>query len=377
MVDEYHTGNSVPSSAMPDAWDNNATIDAFVNSQGLKVKTRTGIERDTMSGMQKKFDDQLTQQRVDFDVQHSSQSDTFNISQNEREETFSRQLSEQESIFESSQADKENRFASFLDSSGYVFLGEYQNGPFQFSARNQYIRYNNQYYRLNAATDVGFTTTGTDATSFANDVTHFVMMDGDTLRQNLGSGEEGMGGDLVTVKKGRAPEAAYIKRSVSDMLLDGEAGLRKCFGGVGDGDHDDTDAFNEWWECLMEIAYKRRAYEGDEAAIKFMLQKGPLLTIENGVFIYDGPGLNIGNSDVFVFNVKGESALSTKILLPNDGVYLFDFDNNPVHSRLSDMTIHGGLGAARYKSKARNASSTHDFERLRLSRYNECGISNN
>ncbi|MEG8000129.1 phage tail protein, partial [Klebsiella quasipneumoniae subsp. quasipneumoniae] len=65
----------------------------------------------------------------------------------------------------------------------------YQDGPFQFSARNQYIRYNNQYYRLNAATDVGFTTTGTDATSFANDVTHFVLMDGDTLRQNLGSGE--------------------------------------------------------------------------------------------------------------------------------------------------------------------------------------------
>ncbi|HHC4016469.1 TPA: hypothetical protein ACN735_002503 [Klebsiella pneumoniae] len=279
--------------------------------------------------------------------------------------------------FDAAQLDRANRFEQFLLSSGYVFLGDYEDGPFQFSARNQYIRYNNQYYRLNAATDVGFTTTGTDATSFANDVTHFVMMDGDTLRQNLGSGEEGMGGDLVTVKKGRAPEAAYIKRSVSDMLLDGEAGLRKCFGGVGDGDHDDTDAFNEWWECLMEIAYKRRAYEGDEAAIKFMLQKGPLLTIENGVFIYDGPGLNIGNSDVFVFNVKGESALSTKILLPNDGVYLFDFDNNPVHSRLSDMTIHGGLGAARYKSKARNASSTHDFERLRLSRYNECGISNN
>ncbi|MER4867041.1 hypothetical protein J9B31_28730, partial [Klebsiella pneumoniae] len=41
----------------------------------------------------------------------------------------------------------------------------------------------------NAATDVGFTTTGTDATSFVNDVTHFVLMDGDTLRQNLGSGE--------------------------------------------------------------------------------------------------------------------------------------------------------------------------------------------
>ncbi|WP_206519044.1 hypothetical protein [Raoultella ornithinolytica] len=99
--------------------------------------------------------------------------------------------------FDAAQLDRANRFEQFLLSSGYVFLGDYEDGPFQFSARNQYIRYNNQYYRLNAATDVGFTTTGTDATSFANDVTHFVLMDGDTLRQNLRSGDEGMGGDLV------------------------------------------------------------------------------------------------------------------------------------------------------------------------------------
>ncbi|HFT2748664.1 TPA: hypothetical protein ACHV8U_001600, partial [Klebsiella quasipneumoniae] len=91
--------------------------------------------------------------------------------------------------FEAAQLDRANRFEQFLLSSGYVFLGDYEDGPFQFSSRNQYIRYDNQYYRLNAATDVGFTTTGTDATSFANDVTHFVLMDGDTLRQNLGSGE--------------------------------------------------------------------------------------------------------------------------------------------------------------------------------------------
>ncbi|HFS0589412.1 TPA: phage tail fiber protein [Klebsiella pneumoniae] len=94
--------------------------------------------------------------------------------------------------FDAAQLDRANRFEQFLLSSGYVFLGDYENGPFQFSARNQYIRYDNQYYRLNAATDVGFTTTGTDATSFANDVTHFVLMDGDTLRQNLAS-SEGLG----------------------------------------------------------------------------------------------------------------------------------------------------------------------------------------
>ncbi|HGS7458229.1 TPA: hypothetical protein ACMEX2_004855, partial [Klebsiella pneumoniae] len=99
--------------------------------------------------------------------------------------------------FDAAQLDRANRFEQFLLSSGYVFLGDYEDGPFQFSARNQYIRYNNQYYRLNAATDVGFTTTGTDATSFVNDVTHFVLMDGDTLRQNLGSSEKGLGTYLI------------------------------------------------------------------------------------------------------------------------------------------------------------------------------------
>ncbi|MDP1097174.1 hypothetical protein Q6288_23930, partial [Klebsiella quasipneumoniae] len=65
MVDEYNTGNPVPSSAMPDAWDNNATIDKFVNSTEMIVVTRTGVERDTMAGMQKKADDQRDQMAAD------------------------------------------------------------------------------------------------------------------------------------------------------------------------------------------------------------------------------------------------------------------------------------------------------------------------
>ncbi|SSL16014.1 Uncharacterised protein [Klebsiella pneumoniae] len=155
---------------MPDVWDNNETIDSFVNSPEISVTTRTGIVRDTMFGMQKKADEQ----RIAASV------------------ALAEQMDSQESAFNAAQTDKEDRFQGFLNSSGYVFLGNYENGPFQFSARNQYIRYNNQYYRLNAATDVGFTTTGTDATSFANDIAHFVLMEGDTLRQNLGS-SEGLG----------------------------------------------------------------------------------------------------------------------------------------------------------------------------------------
>ncbi|HBR0754845.1 TPA: hypothetical protein L9H79_005193, partial [Klebsiella pneumoniae] len=118
--------------------------------------------------------------------------------------------------FDAAQLDRANRFEQFLLSSGYVFLGDYEDGPFQFSARNQYIRYNNQYYRLNAATDVGFTTTGTDATSFVNDVTHFVLMDGDTLRQNLGSGE----GTSLVAKLGNKPLVAisyYKNQGLSDQ----------------------------------------------------------------------------------------------------------------------------------------------------------------
>ncbi|WP_224225129.1 hypothetical protein [Raoultella planticola] len=278
--------------------------------------------------------------------------------------------------FNAAQQERADQFQQFLLSSGYVFLGNYEEGPFQFGARNQYIRYDNQYYRLNAATDVGFTTTGTTAASFANDVTHFVLMDGDTLRQNLASSEPGQGGDLSIVKEGRAPEAAVFVRTVSNQILDGVAGLRKNFGAVGDGYHDDTAAFNEWWECLMEMTYKRRGVESDETALPFMLQKGPTLNIENGTFIYNGPGLNITDADVFTFNASGESSLATKILLPDD-VYLFDFDKNPVHAHLANLTIHGGLGAVRYKSKQRSTNSIHLFENLRLSRYKECGISNN
>ena len=62
---QYNTGNPVPSSAIPDVWDNNATIDEFVNSPELTLTTRTGTERDTLAGIQKKSDDQRVQMAED------------------------------------------------------------------------------------------------------------------------------------------------------------------------------------------------------------------------------------------------------------------------------------------------------------------------
>lgn len=142
--------------------------------------------------------------------------------------------------FNAAQADKEARFQQFLLSSGYVFLGDYEDGPFQFSARNQYIRYDNQYYRLNAATDVGFTTTGTDATSFASDVTHFVLMDGDTLRQNLGSGEAGMGSALLMHHTGKSV-AEYLDLYLATVFFI----TPEQYGAKGDTVQDDSDALED------------------------------------------------------------------------------------------------------------------------------------
>lgn len=216
-MSEYDTGNPVPSASIPDAWDNMQSIDRFANSSDETITTRTGKQLDTLHGINVKSDNQLNEQQDTFELSQSERESYFEEKSNEFESRFSSQLSAQESTFSESQSDKENRFQQFLNTSGYVFLGDYQDGPFQFSARNQYIRYDNEYYRLNAATDVGFTTTGTDATSFANDVTHFVLMDGDTLRQDLGSGEGAM-----KVYRNASPLARIIRSSIFEYLTEAD-----------------------------------------------------------------------------------------------------------------------------------------------------------
>lgn len=147
--------------------------------------------------------------------------------------------------FDAAQLDRANRFEQFLLSSGYVFLGDYEDGPFQFSARNQYIRYDNQYYRLNAVTDVGYTTTGTDATSFANDVTHFVLMDGDTLRQNLGSNEL-PGTGIVSLK---------YSGTVADALVDIYVDALGDFKNMQDGCTEAILAAVAYWGGRTDSAY--------------------------------------------------------------------------------------------------------------------------
>ncbi|VGB21447.1 Uncharacterised protein [Klebsiella pneumoniae] len=195
--------------------------DAAVSSELARDEAK-----DIASGLSESINFELAEKEAEFESQMQGQRTAFEVSQQDKESDFLSSQSQREADFVESQTDRENRFQTFLDSSGYVFLGDYENGPFQFSARNQYIRYNNQYYRLNAATDVGFTTTGTDATSFANDVTHFVLMDGDTLRQELSS-SEGAGDIGINITNSYPPYT--VGRKLSLLLSPWD------FGAIADG----------------------------------------------------------------------------------------------------------------------------------------------
>lgn len=120
-----------------------------------------------------------------------------NLTLDGMEAQFQTTQDEREAEFVASQADKEARFQQFLLNSGYQFLGDYENGPYTITARNQIIRYQNEFWRLNAATNPSYTTTGINSTSWETDVTHLVSVGDATLRQNLSSSGEGLGSDLV------------------------------------------------------------------------------------------------------------------------------------------------------------------------------------
>ncbi|HGT3158725.1 TPA: hypothetical protein ACM2X9_000797 [Klebsiella pneumoniae] len=102
-----------------------------------------------------------------------------------RNNQFQDAQNQRDSDFVASQADKEARFQQFLLTSGYQFLGDYENGPYTITELNQVIRYQGELWRLNASTTPPYTTTGINSTSWAVDVTHLVSVGDANLRQEL------------------------------------------------------------------------------------------------------------------------------------------------------------------------------------------------
>lgn len=95
--------------------------------------------------------------------------------------------------FNVAQQERESRFDAFIQSSGYEVIGDYTAGPLTLTEYNQLIRYNNELYKLTAATDIPFTTAGnTDETWASSDAAHFVSVGDAALRQSLESGAVGV-----------------------------------------------------------------------------------------------------------------------------------------------------------------------------------------
>ncbi len=187
----FNTGNNVPSTDPRDLYDNAENLDKLVNGADPFYADRLGKLRESWAGMES----------------------SFTNAQEGRENTFTL-----------SQADKESRFQAFLESSGYIDIGPYAAGV-EFTARNQYVAVDGQFYRPAAGTALPYTATGDWATESGS----FVLLGDDVLRQELASAA---GASLVR----------YGTRTVAEILESDKTVRPRSYGAVADGVTDDTVA---------------------------------------------------------------------------------------------------------------------------------------
>ncbi|MFO3906256.1 tail fiber domain-containing protein [Enterobacter hormaechei] len=141
---KYATKNPLGSTDPRDLFDNAQNADFAVNSITAAIWTdRFGRGRKTLWGMEQEFIAQLLSQK--------------------------------------------QRFNMFIQDSGYKVIGEYSAGPLTITEYNQIIHYDNELWKLTAATALPFTTTGNDATSWGNDKAHFVSVGDAALRADMSS----------------------------------------------------------------------------------------------------------------------------------------------------------------------------------------------
>lgn len=167
------TNKPIPSEDPRDLKFNAGKIDEEVNGNADYYTDRFGVQRLTNTGRNHQFHEQMTQQESDFQ--------------------------------------------QFLLNSGYQLLGDYENGPYTISARNQIIRYQNEFWRLNAATNPPYTTTGINSASWATDVTHLVSVGDANLRQELSS-ETG----ASMVHRNTSPLDRIIRASLFEYLTESD-----------------------------------------------------------------------------------------------------------------------------------------------------------
>lgn len=149
----YGTNKPLGSTDPKDLFDNAQNLDFALNDITRTIwKDRFGRDRKSYWGLEQDFYNQLQAQANTFSAQIFTQEQRFNL---------------------------------FIQSSGYAVIGDYSAGPLTITEYNQLIRYNGELWKLTAATNIPFTTTGNDSVSWSNDSSHFVSVADAVLRQQL------------------------------------------------------------------------------------------------------------------------------------------------------------------------------------------------
>ncbi|HBW7671169.1 TPA: hypothetical protein MFE17_005177 [Klebsiella pneumoniae] len=171
MADIESIGSSSPAILLLNA----KNLDVAVNSITEAIwKDRLGKERKTWHGIESDFATQIASQRDQFATQITAQ-----------KSQFEGQISEQHDQFTAQITGQRDEFNDMLAASGYSWLKDYVDGPVTFTNRSQVTVYNGVAYRLAASAPIGFTTTGTDATSWENDSQYLVAIGDNDIRQQI------------------------------------------------------------------------------------------------------------------------------------------------------------------------------------------------
>ncbi|CAH5645465.1 hypothetical protein AI2943V1_1506 [Klebsiella oxytoca] len=171
MADIENIGSSSPAILLLNA----KNLDVAVNSITEAIwKDRFGKERKTWHGIESDFATQIASQRDQFATQITAQKNQFEGQISEQHDQFTAQITGQR-----------DEFNDMLAASGYSWLKDYVDGPVTFTNRSQVTVYNGVAYRLAASAPIGFTTTGTDATSWENDSQYLVAIGDNDIRQQI------------------------------------------------------------------------------------------------------------------------------------------------------------------------------------------------
>lgn len=141
----YNTGNPVPSTEVKDLYDNAENLDNLVNGSGEVYPDRLGVPRLSWAGL-------------------------------------------------------EARFQDFLDSSGYAYIGDYDSGPLEITARNQIFAKDGEFWRASAALTLPYTT----IENWAVDQANFDSVGDAVLRYDLA---QSTGASLVGYGTGTVEDA--------------------------------------------------------------------------------------------------------------------------------------------------------------------------